>query len=172
MVKLVKRPLQTFRQARMVAFDPLDPPFDELRPDRLGRVFSLWNHWRGERPAPRRTEVDPAALRTLLPQIFIFDVEDDDFRFRLVGEAVNERYDHRLKGRSLRELLTGNVLDETLHEHRQCVERQQAVLVHNSVETISNDDRSIYTRLLLPLEVVDGKARHILGLMEFMGAAA
>ncbi|WP_445678510.1 PAS domain-containing protein [Radicibacter daui] len=155
----------------MVAFDPLDPPFDRLGPERLERVFSLWHHWRGDKPAPRRAEVDPAALRALLPQIFILDVEEDDFRFRLVGEAVNERYDHRLKGHSLRDLLNGAVLDETLHEHRQCVERLQAVLVHNGLDTASHDDRSIYTRLLLPLEVVGGTARHILGMMEFPAAA-
>jgi hypothetical protein len=172
MVKIVKRPLQTFRQERMVAFDPLDPPFDEVRAERIGLVLSLWNRWRGDQPAPRRRDVDPAALRTVLPQIFIFDVEEDDFRFRLVGEAVNERYDHRLKGRSLRELLSGNALDETLHEHRRCVHHLEAVLVHNSVEAVTRDDRLIYTRLLLPLEVVGGKAHNILGLMEFPVAAA
>lgn len=169
MVKLVKRPLQTFRQERMVTFDPFDPPFDTLEPERLERVFALWHRWRGDKPAPRRAEVDPAALRALLPQIFILDVEEDDFRFRLVGEAVNERYDHRLKGHSLRDLLNGVVLDETLHEHRLCAHGLQGVLVHNGVETASLDDMAVYTRLLLPLEVEAGSARHILGVMEFFG---
>ncbi|MGF1623732.1 MAG: PAS domain-containing protein [Alphaproteobacteria bacterium] len=151
----------------MLAFAPDDPPCELAATPRLMRLLELWRGWRGTRPAPEREDLDPLALRDLLPSIVLLDVLDDDFRFRLVGESVNERYRHQPKGRTLRDLLHGNALIDTLHEHRLCADSMQAVLVRNSDEAASLEDFKVYTRLLLPVGVDHGRARHILGAMEF-----
>lgn len=165
------RPLQRFRQDRLHVFDPQSPPLALLEGMLiLERVLALWQGWRGDRVAPLRNDIDPIALGNLLPNIFLLDVLADDFRFRLVGEAVNGRYNHRLKGRTLRGLLTGNALEETLTEHRLCSQSMKAVLVRNSLDHVTNDDAKVYTRLLLPVAAGAGPtAAHILGAMEFRG---
>ncbi len=152
---------------RLLSFAPEAPPrvLDGHPP--LARLLALWLDWRGDRPAPERRDVDPLSLRGLLPHVFLLDVLDDDFRFRLVGEAVNERYRHRPKGRTLRELLHGAALDETLHEHRLCAEGLQAVLAQNDPEAASLEDMKLYARLLLPVDIDGGRARHIIGAMTF-----
>ena len=163
--------MQGPRRARLLVFAPDDPPGELADAPQLGRLLSLWCGWRGERATPEREDLDPLALRGLLPNIVLLDVLDDDFRFRLVGEAVNERYRHQPKGRTLRQLLRGNALLDTLREHRLCAESLQAVLVRNSYDVVSLDDFKVYTRLLLPVGARNGQARHILGAMEFHGAS-
>lgn len=148
-------------------FAPDDPPceLDEHPP--LARLLSLWLDWRQERAVPERDKIDPLALRALLAQVVLLDVLADDFRFRVVGEAVNECYRHQPKGRTLRQLLRGNALVDTLREHRLCADGLQAVLVRNDQTTASLDDIKVYARLLLPVGIADGRARHILGAMTF-----
>src|SRR3546814_15718810 len=102
-------------------------------------------------------------MPALLPNLLLLDTIDDDFRFRLVGEAVNTRYGHGLRGRTLGEVLSGTVLDETLDEHRRCVEDLAGVLVQNSLGVAALDDLTLYARLLLPLDVAAGRSGHIIG---------
>jgi hypothetical protein len=162
-----ERALQRNPHARLLAFPPDQPPPLLAGHPLLAELLGLWRGWCGERAAPERDDIDPLALRKLLPHVVLLDVLDDDYRFRLVGETVNERYRHQPKGRTLRELLRGTALLDTLHEHRLCSESLLAVLVRNSFEVATLDDLRVYARLLLPVGVVDGRARHIIGAMEF-----
>jgi hypothetical protein len=168
----LRRPQPAFRPERLVVFDPAAPPAAVAACPRAGRLLTLWRGWAAGRPAPDWTDVEPLDMPDLLPKLIVLDVlrDDvlgDDFRFRLVGEGVNERYGHGLKGRTLRELMRGAALDETLDEHRRCAEGLAGVLVRNSLEVATLDDRRFYSRLLLPIDAENGRARMILGVMEF-----
>lgn len=173
----LRRSQPTFHPERLTVFDPAEPPSVVTVCPRAARLLALWRNWAAGRPAPDWTDVDPLAMPDLLPKLVVLDVLGDDFRFRLVGEAVNERYGHGLKGRTLRELMRGPALDETLDEHRRCAEGLAGVFVRNSLEVATLDDRKFYGRLLLPIGVEHGQARKIraqkiLGVMEFFGAEA
>ena len=111
-------------------------------------------------------------MPALLPNLVLLDVLDGDFRFRLVGEAVDARYGHSLKGRTLSDLMSGTALDETLYEHRRCVEDLAGVLVQNSLGVAGLDDLKLYGRLLLPVGAAGGRARHVIGVMEFFSDGA
>jgi hypothetical protein len=53
-------------------------------------LFDYWNRLRGERGAPERSEIDLAAIRTLLSDIFLLDVDADHyFPFLMSGSRVN-----------------------------------------------------------------------------------
>lgn len=56
------------------------------------RLFGYWQAQRGQRFAPRRADIDPAAIVPLLPDIVLYDVIDGgrDFRFRLIGTRIVE----------------------------------------------------------------------------------
>jgi len=168
----IQRPMGTFRHGRLTVFQPGTPPDVMARHPLANRLLAIWNAWRGDRPMPAREEVDPLDMRGLLANIVLLDAVDGDFRFRLVGEAVNSRYGHGLKGDSLGERLTGAALDETLYEHRRCVDDAAGVLVRNTRDAATLNDQLLYTRLLLPLSDASGRARHVLGLMEFHGPDA
>ena len=164
-----RRPQPTFRQERLTAFDPASPPAALAAFPLASRLVEVWQGWAGGRKAPEWSDVDPLAIPALLANLIVLDVCDGDFRFRLVGEAVKARYRIR-KGCTLRELMpAGPALDETLYEHRRCAEDLAGVFVVNSVEVAGLDDLNLYARLLLPVGAEDGRARLIVGVMEFFG---
>ena len=64
-------------------------------------LFSYWNDLRGDRSAPERGDIDPAAIRNVLADTFMLDVDArSSFPFRLAGTRVNGLFDAEQKGRS------------------------------------------------------------------------
>lgn len=58
-------------------------------PDLL-RLFTYWNARRADRPAPARADIDPAQIKTLLPDVMIWNAQrqGEPFTIRLVGERI------------------------------------------------------------------------------------
>lgn len=62
-------------------------------------VFDYWNEKRGNRPAPDRTDIDPAAIRHALGDTFMLAADFvDTLRFRLAGTRVCALFCRELKG--------------------------------------------------------------------------
>lgn len=80
---------------------------------------------------------------------------------------MNQRYRRQLKGRLLRELMTGEVLAAALEEHRLCVRHRAPVFTRNTDETASLDDIQCYQRLLLPMSTDGHTVDRLLGVMAF-----
>ncbi len=60
---------------------------------------------RGARAAPERTRLDPGAIRPILPDTFLIEVDAaGDFPFRVVGARVNALWRTQLKGASFIDL--------------------------------------------------------------------
>ena len=137
--------------------------------DRMSSLLEYWRSMRDGDALPPRGRMDPMDMRDKLANVFILDVDGDKYRFRLVGEALNERYDGRLKGKTINEVLRGEVLDETLEEHGICARDRAPVFTRNTEQTRSVlEDFQVYQRLLLPL-ADDGRAVDaIFGCMLFM----
>ena len=167
MSRPIRQAVGRFRQDRLQFLDPANARPDLADRPRALALLDAWHRWRGERTVPEREDVDPVDIPALLEHIVLLDVEGDDFRFRLVGETVASRYAHRLKGRSMRELMSGTSLDETLYEHRRCATDRCGVLITHSEAMTSLGDIRTYTRLLLPLGGTGARADHIIGVMQF-----
>ena len=68
-------------------------------------LFNYWNRLRRDRAAPERTEIDPAAIRKVLADTFILEVDAERrFPLRLSGTRVNALFDAEQKGRSFIDL--------------------------------------------------------------------
>jgi hypothetical protein len=69
-------------------FDPESGP--PLRSKRCAALLQYWNELRGARPFPGRDEVDPTALKSVLPHILLAGIEYDPFRvfYRLIGTEI------------------------------------------------------------------------------------
>jgi hypothetical protein len=67
-------------------------------------LYSYWNEIRGQRVAPRRFEIEPSRIASILPDTFILDCERHGSpRFRLAGTRMSN-----LLGRDVRD---GDFLD-------------------------------------------------------------
>jgi hypothetical protein len=68
-------------------------------------LFAYWNELRAGRLAPRRFEVEPAAIAAILPDTFILERADRlDYVFRLAGTRICEAFGRELRGRNLLDL--------------------------------------------------------------------
>jgi len=62
-------------------------------------LFAHWNERRGTRPVPERDDIEPAAIRAALGDIFILGVDPgEDLRFRVAGSRVCALFGRELKG--------------------------------------------------------------------------
>ncbi len=62
-------------------------------------LFQYWNRLRHGRPAPRRTEVEPANIKSLLADTFILEKDTrGEAVFRLAGTRLCAVYGRELKG--------------------------------------------------------------------------
>ena len=114
---------------------------------------------------PDRSVLEPTEIGRHLAHVALLDVEERDFRFRLVGEEVRARYG-ALRGRSLGELLAGRALEETLAEHRACAESRRPTLARRAEATPDSSDLQRYWRLLLPFGRA-GRVSTLLAAMRF-----
>lgn len=62
-------------------------------------LFAYWNSLRGERTAPERSEIDPVAIREVLADTFICEVDRDAHHpFRLAGTRLCALFGREVKG--------------------------------------------------------------------------
>jgi len=97
--------ISTSTRARMSGklLAPLNPDaaFYANGNPRIVSIYAYWNERRGDRPMPRREDIDPVDLTEHLPGIILIDVEGEDargatiFRYRVVGtrEVANRHRD-------------------------------------------------------------------------------
>lgn len=62
-------------------------------------AVGYWSLIRRGRPAPDQSDVDPKALKRLLPFVFLLDTRHSHFVYRLAGTTLCERYGGELRGR-------------------------------------------------------------------------
>jgi hypothetical protein len=62
-------------------------------------AVGYWSLIRRGRPAPDQSDVDPKALKRLLPFVFLLDARHSSFVYRLAGTTLCERYGGELRGR-------------------------------------------------------------------------
>jgi hypothetical protein len=70
-------------------------------------VYDYWNEKRGNRPAPARADIDPAAIRHALGDTFMLAADFvDQLRFRLAGTRVCALFCREVKGEEFATLWT------------------------------------------------------------------
>ena len=119
-----------------------------MRQDGTIKLFQYWNRLRDGRPAPRRTEVEPADIKALLGDTFILE---SDLRgeavFRLAGTRLCAMYGRELKGFAFSSLWRDR-------DRRMIARLVRNVLTEQSVlvicfEAISRSGRQVPIELLL-----------------------
>ena len=68
-------------------------------------LYAYWEERRGQRPAPERADIEPGAIRQVLSDTFILELDAaDSHSFRLAGTRVCALFGRELKGESFVDL--------------------------------------------------------------------
>ncbi|HLW92105.1 MAG TPA: PAS domain-containing protein [Roseiarcus sp.] len=71
-------------------------------------LHEYWNKLRGGRSAPERSEIDPAAIRSVLADTFILEVNSSaGYPFRVAGARTSSMFQRELRGRPFLDLWDG-----------------------------------------------------------------
>ena len=142
-------------------------PFDYRSDPVLGRVLSYWQEKRQGRSMPSRRDIDPADLPAILPHLQLIDVLDQDrFRYRLVGTALVEAFGHDYTGQRVDELLKGARSDFVTGVFGQVRDARRPLFLRSRYFTAKDVDL-LANRLYVPLSVDGGSVNMILGALTF-----
>ena len=134
--------------------DTMLRPLDEMREPALRRVLAWWEAHHTTERLPSRGDLDPTELNDVLPYIFLVEVvrgRPIDFRYRLVGNAVEAFAGVTLTGRTVRELpIEGDERHSILSQYGITLNRRQPTYCEH--EFVVAEERFVrYRRLIAPL---------------------
>lgn len=134
-----------------------------MRHREIVALFQYWNALRGHRPAPRRTEIEPAQIRSILADTFILEKDGrNEAIFRLAGTRLCATYGRELKGYAFPLLFTARD-QRTIARHAWTVFHENASILC-AFEGESAAGRTLaFEMLLLPLEGAAGSSPRLLG---------
>lgn len=127
-------------------------------------LFRYWHGLRAGRPAPMRTEIEPADIKKLLADTFILESDArGEAVFRLAGTRLCAIYGRELKGFSFSSLWREK--DRTLVARlANGVFRQKSVVVIDFEGASSSERKTTFEVLLLPLDGA-GESQRSLGIL-------
>ena len=140
-----------------------------LPPDCHPKVRALHDYWtakRGERPIPRRADLDPIEIPTLLPNVFLIDVKGEAPQllvYRVFGTALVDLFGFDF---TLQEVGKGT-LPEHLPEMRARyarVIRERQPFYHRTRMRDRLNDFTEVDRIILPLSQDGVRVNQMIGM--------
>ena len=122
-------------------------------------LFRYWDRLRGDRPAPQRTEIEPAEIKSLLADTFILEKDArGEAIFRLAGTRLCATYGRELKGYAF-PLLWSQRDQRILARHAWSVFHHDAVVVIAFEGATANGKTAPFEMIMLPLSGDQGSPR-------------
>lgn len=116
-------------------------------------LFSYWSRLRAQRAAPERADIEPAAIRNVLADTFILEVnEERTCPIRVMGARVNALFGRELKGETFSDLWR--------EEDRHCLHSLVAAVLDDSLPAIAGATACPRGRPCLELEMLLLPLRH------------
>jgi hypothetical protein len=128
-------------------------------------LYSYWNQLRGARLSPEREEIDPTAIRHILADTMILEVDDErQFPVRISGTRLNALFLDEQKGRSFVDLFAPCDRSATLQMIASVIDGVRPVVAGLTAEP--QDERPIHLELLLlPLRHHGKTHARVLGML-------
>lgn len=126
---------------------------DQARMRATRQLFEYWHSAQAGGRALRRAEIDPTAIKSILPFIILGDIEAAPFRvhFRLVGTSVVEFSRMDFSGRYLDELsYTARDSVDWADCYRHVHGRREAIIGNNEI-CFQDGKVALYEFAILPL---------------------
>ncbi len=125
----------------------------QLRHKTSETLFTYWDRVRGNRGTPRRFEIDPGKIASILPSTFILErIDAENFRYRLAGTQVCDMFGSELRG-------TNFLGGWTLTDRGALVRHLAALSKQGAVETIHLEAAPV-ARPSIPFEMILLPLRH------------
>lgn len=128
----------------------------EISSPALRDLYLYWlEKWQGAR-MPARADIEPLEIPTLLPVVYLVDIEGDPrrFRFRLIGTRIVAWFGRDLTG--------GYLSDQLVARYAEVADSGRPA--YDALYAPSKEGRhGFYQRLLLPLAGEDGGTAMLLG---------
>ncbi|NUJ79136.1 PAS domain-containing protein [Methylocystis sp. FS] len=123
-------------------------------------LYDYWGRLKGERAAPDRAEIDPVAIRHILPDIFIIEVDPERrLPLRLCGARVNALWQREQKGRLFLEWWRAQRQEEVAEAIRGVIDAQTPLVAQARTALGASE----FELLLLPLRHFSKSCSRVLG---------
>ena len=131
-------------------------------------LVGYWSRLRRGRAIPNQGEIDPRAIKRLLPYVFILDCENPARPvYRLAGTALCERFGYELKGTSFLghwEAQSGLSLAPLLH---QALKANQPLCLTSIAATVDNGMAELES-VLTPIALNGDVPTRFLGMVQML----
>ncbi|NOT70525.1 MAG: PAS domain-containing protein [Hyphomicrobium sp.] len=115
------------------------------------KLYTYWNDIRAGRLAPKRFEIEPSQIASMLPDTFILErIDSATFRFRLAGTRICETFGQEFRGINFLDLV-GAEDRVTLQRQFSVIARQGAAGVFNVASETAGGETVRFELLILPL---------------------
>lgn len=133
-------------------------------------ILNYWNRLREGRPAPLRSELDPAAMRHFLPHLFIVSTTaPHELTFALAGTRICELFGKELRGRDFRSMWEESSAVQTFEIAESVLLYERPALLNVDISPAGREYP--YELLLMPLRSADYGSDRILGALTPRGIA-
>jgi len=123
-------------------------------------LYDYWGRLKGERAAPDRAEIDPVAIRHILPDIFIIEVDPERrLPLRLCGARVNALWQREQKGRLFLGWWTAQRQEAAAEAIRRVIDTETPLVAQARTALGASE----FELLLLPLRHFGKSCSRILG---------
>ncbi|MFK0165599.1 PAS domain-containing protein [Rhizobium sp. NPDC090279] len=126
-------------------------------------IFTYWEHIRGNADAPLRNLIQPSAIGSILPELFILEnTPDDNPRFRLAGTAICNLMGREIRGENFGALWAGSQQDDPARIAAGVMTHVVPASIHATGYCISG--RSLtFEMILLPVRTSSAACDRLLG---------
>lgn len=115
-------------------------------------IFSYWDDLRGNRTAPTRSDIDPSAIRHLLPDLFVLtNTGDGAPSFRLTGTRLYHLFHRDLREAAFSTLWQDDAAVYACRIACGVMERERPVIFDIWAENAGGHAAQAFEMLLLPL---------------------
>ncbi len=132
-------------------------------------LFEYWNKLRGEENAPHREDIDPGAIKWLLPGMFFLEYKrKENFPFSLAGTELCDHYDTELRGLNMCDFWDGQDRTSLAHVLQSVIEESAVGVVGFSAHT-SQQGSCNMEMLVMPVKSPVQKPPRVLGSISAFG---
>lgn len=126
-------------------------------------LHDYWDRLRGERAAPDRADIDPVAIRHILADTFIIEVDADRrFPLRLCGARVNALWLGEQKGALFLDWWRTRRRRDVAEAIRRVIDKETPLVAHARAEAGTGEPAE-FELLLLPLRHFGARRSRVLG---------
>jgi len=131
-------------------------------------IYAYWDRIRGSQAAPARSDIEPADIRTILPDLFILEkLEDSGFVFRLAGTRICALFGQELRATSFAELWNEKDYERISNTALEVVTHAMPSVL-SATALIDGNRRIELEVVILPITAAGGEIDRMIGSLSIL----